>query len=1340
MEGGENTSVRRTVQLAIISLVVLGLYLAGLNVLLSVVVGMVPLWYANGWGSSSASDDEADPHRMAQRLQRAQRGAWHELVDRAHMMEFLRARAGRRGGPTLMPPRIARWPDVGVQLGPAAAAMQTLRSGLASFSGSSVAVSAPGASAAGVGDGGAGGSRAGLVPFAEPGQLTAAQVADAVAAVGESWRTVVVTGDEDTGKTTLLLLMQLQAEHVLDSVDPEAPVPLRVSLAGWPDDAGLTLRAWIGRRVREDYPGLLGPGESLDRMLDWLWGADELAPDRLMLFLDGIDVLPARRREQVLSRVLAECDGRLAVIACRTGTWAAVPTSERRDWVELRVAPPTPEDVAAFLEPVPELARRLERAGPVAARLRRNPRLLQLLREAYPDPDAPPAWLDPPPPDAAEVHRWMWTDLLSRVAWPAEVGPERAERTLRWVAQRKLFQSTRFEWWRVPGKAAGDPSLAAANRYLRVHRAGSAVTWALGGFAAGLAVLLLLLDLGTVQGYDHANQGLGSAGGLRLQDVQEWSWDVTSLPLVLGNPAYLALLEALLAMLVVAVLTLFGRELEHEEGGQPQTLRISLPGARQLPLLVRALPRKALVLLAGAALLGGVLELSGSGAARQIWASCALASLFLVLLAWLHWCAEAPTEPRHRTPAGLFAADRASTRIVAVWLGGALALAAGVLSWWFTASGHVPTMGQCLGIITSVSVAIGVGRGLFLGAGMGTSWLLRLRPGFGLGYGARLAALERALERRPPGDDGPAPLAVIGLLGLEGRTPAPSTGKGPRLPREALLRPVGSYIRLRESSLEAHLRDPSAPPDGPPGPPSRRAGLLAAAVTVPAVVIALLTATGSAAVMLPRLPCFEWSAGLDAPGGVALDEWRGTPRSRTWLENGQCVGFVVPGSEGWPRAAFDSPGGITAGQEGQRQEMLAQIAAINRLVDVNDPKAVTVLFLAPLTRVHPGGAINAVWQLQGTLAALRSINERGALPVRLVVANSGENFTSGPSVVQTIARSFPRTGPWSIKAVIGIAQSRASTREALAEFRDVPVIAASVNGRQLRQGIGSEPALRTDFVSVAPGDDQVATAMLDPAVLAAARQRDPGHSGPRTMRIVGDPEDTYFSRELAIELEDRVRAAGPSSGIRLGPEVVVTESAGDAAVRRAARTICSAPHDIWLFTGRGPQLTDLDHRMRDVAERSGSPCRPLVIGGPGVISAVAASDEVGSRLWSMDNLFSYSLVPEPYEPFQRLFGTDPGRSVAIERDSDRATGYLAMLEAAQVKQSRDCPGTPGPLGLRIDENGHNTLAAGDDPCAVAEGTRIWMCPHEPPDRPADLARREVRCVPTDSISRSDPPP
>src|SRR4051794_32234070 len=242
MDDDETTPVRRTVRLAVILLLVGGLYLAGFNVLLSVVVGMIPLWYSSGWGESAGVDDDnGEPQRLAQRLHRAQRVAWHELADRAHLIDFLRSRTGRGGRASLLPPRVGQWPPVKVDPSP--------------------------------------------VPFASPGPVTAEQVADAVAMTTEQWRTLVVTGGEDTGKTTLMLLMLLQAEHVRDAVDQDAPLPLRISLAGWPNDPDLTLREWLSRRVRQDYPRLLGPGRSLEEVVGWGLGGDEVGahPGPLLL-------------------------------------------------------------------------------------------------------------------------------------------------------------------------------------------------------------------------------------------------------------------------------------------------------------------------------------------------------------------------------------------------------------------------------------------------------------------------------------------------------------------------------------------------------------------------------------------------------------------------------------------------------------------------------------------------------------------------------------------------------------------------------------------------------------------------------------------------------------------------------------------------------------------------------------------------------------------------------------------------------------------------------------------------------------------------------------------------
>ena len=1271
----QTTPGRRAVRLTVLLLVVGGLYLAGFNVLLSVVVGMIPLWYTTGWGETAETDD-SEPQQLAERLHRAHRVAWHELADRAHLLDFLRRRAGRRGTPSLLPARAAKWPPRD---------QRALR----------------------------------RVAFAPPGPITPVQIEKAATAIATQWRTMVITGEEDTGKTSLMLLLLLQAERSRDPADPATPVPLRISLAGWPDDTKLTLREWLSRRVREDYPGLLGPGQSLERMLDWLWGDDELAADHLLLFIDGIDVLPRHYRDRVLHQVMDECDGRLAVIACRSSTWARVRPEDRQDWMELQVAGVDEEDLKSFLAPVPKMAEQLVQGRAATERLWRNPRLLQLLREAYPLPDEPPAWLTPTPTDPEQTRRAMWADLLDRVAWPAGVGRDRVLRTLRWIAGQGLFENTRFEWWQVPGRAAADPALAGAHRRMQLRRAGSAVAWALGGFGAGLVVLIMMLVRGNIQGYDHASHGLLNAGGLRLRDVREWSWDVLSLPHVLGNPVYLAAAQAGMVVVIVAVLAWFGRELEHPDGGQPQTLRLGVPAGRDLPVLIRAVPRRTLLILVLAALFGVLLEMAGSGAARQLWASCAFAALFLALLTWLHWCAEAPTEPRHRTPAGMFAADRDSTRIVAVALGGALAVTAGGLSWWFTAYGRVPTVGQSLGIVTAISVAIGVGRGLATGAGMGTPWMLTLRPGFGLGYGARLEALERALDRSAPAGR-PAPLDVTGLLSLDETRPTVPEKllpTGPTLPPQAMLRPVGSQIRLRENSLETYLRDDPARPGPPPVPDGHR-GRWAALAIVPAVVLALLTATGSAAVMIPRLPCFTWGGALSAPSGLAPAEWRGKPRSRTWLENGQCVGFVVPGAEGWPRGSFEVPGGIySQRQEGTMRTLLAKVAEVNAKIPADDSKAVTLLFLAPLTRTQPGNAINGLWQLDGALAALDGINKPGSLPVRLVVANSGENFASGPSVVQAITRTFPREGPWSIKAVIGVSQSRASAREALAELRTIPVIAASVSGRQIRQGIGSEEPLRTDFQSVSPGDDQVAEAMLDPDLLAEVRRRDPEATGPTTVGVIGDEKDPYFSGELMFDLT--TVAQQKDRELRLRPPVDISETEDNRQMSRAATTVCDYPQTIWLFAARGNQLRDLD---RQIDGR----CRPLIIAGPGAVSAVSASDEPTASLSSMANLFSYSLVSGPFRsalPSGRVRAEAP--EVAVERGSDRATGYTALMTAAHRESEAACPGPAGPLGMHLDANGHNTLAAGDDQCAAPGGSVISFCP----------LTGGPQCVPTDRNAR-----
>jgi hypothetical protein len=1336
---------------AILSALVILLLLAGKDSLLALVAGLAPLAFAGGGQSSVEEADEDELDVVVERLHEVQVRAWRPLAAAAHIIDLDHPDRGVWARADVPMPLVRRWPQPwpgrppAVVRGPARAAALVRR---------------PGTTSAGL-------------PASE--ELTTRDADEVIAGLREHRRRLVILGAEDTGKTNALLALFLQAQHTRDTQltreqRRDFPLPLRVSVAGWPEDeqesAATSLLGWIVNRLEEDYPGLLAHGASLEQLLTRIWESDGLRGDRLMLFIDGIDTLPEDRRIPLLKKLFLQSRGRSLALACRWDTWQQLAETDREGWAELVLAAPGDADVERFLNQGgradgPEFARRLIAAGDATEWLRQNPRLLHVLHEAY--RDRLPEWLpDQPPPaqpaptqptlTAHDVQDHLWGDLLARVTWPNDVPTERARGTLQWIAREGLFTSTRFAWWHVPQAARLDQTLAAAYRSVQWRRAGSALAWALGTFAAGVLVLTWLLLDGTVQGYDRASSGLQAASGLTRTDISQWPWQLSLtrpsswkpdladwLDTVVTNPVYLALGITALVAVVTVLLARFGGEFEHEDGGQPQTIRLGLPRWRDLRSLPPVVHRRAALLVLATVVVALVLQTAGVGLAGQLWAGSVFAALFVLVLAWLHWCADATDD---LTPSGTFSSDRMSSRAVAVSLGTATTLVSVALSWWFTAAGHVPTLAQCLWIVASASTAVGLARGFCLGAGMGAPLLLRVRPGFGIGYAARLRLLEQALARRPLPC---SPSAAIEILDLERTSSGRERGRPDALDPAMLLRQVGPLFRLRESNLETYLVETaqvetattsapgSAPAGGQPGRIRATAGWVAGLVALScAATVAVLTCTGMAAVILPRLPCAQWN-GLTASGLLS-----GRPGSTLWLENGQCVGFAVLGDQGKSGTGKGGsgvgPGAFTARgvnrpevdgtPERDRAQILAQIAKQNAAIPDID-RVVTVLFLAPLTRTSGTNAINALWQLDGARSAQRAVNADRQVYVRLVVANSGENFTSGPSVVQAINRAFPSDprNTWSIKSVIGVAQSRTSAREALSQFSNVQMVAASVNGDDMRHGLvrDLEPDFGASFISVSPGDSQVAAAMLDPAVLARARGLLPNPQATAQLRIIEDPDDTYFSNDLSNNLAS---LAGPGGSARLGPSVApptaadeLRETATQKTYESLADSVCSTANAqvIWLFAGRGNQLTRLDQQLTRSSYRH---CQPVVIAGPGGISAVAASDTAGSRLDHMQNLLFYSLAAQP--PSSSPDPKGVGWADAVARASDRSTGYAALVEAVQripPLGSRGCP-APDPevaqLGLSIPAgasgNGHNTLGPSTSGCGVRSGSAIYLCP------------------------------
>jgi hypothetical protein len=787
---------------AVLTILVVLLLLAGKDNLLALLAGLAPLAFTGGSGPAEAADED-DLDLVVERLHEVQVRAWRPFGESIHIIDLDHPDRGVWASADIPMPLVKKWP------GPR----------------QSTSTGAPPAST------GTAPASTNATSVSTSEGLTAEDADELVAGLREHRRHLAILGAEDTGKTSAMVGLFLQAQYTRDKQRSgeehrRFPLPLRVSLAGWPEDDAesdaMTFLGWLVSRLQEDYPGLLAHGASLEQLMTRIWENDELRGDQLMLFIDGVDTLAEDRRGPLLERIFGELKGRSAAVACRTDTWQSISESDREGWAELVLAPPGDQDVERYLNRSgqahgQEFARRLIKGGAATGWLRSNPRLLAMLHEAYRNrlPDWLPKDVGTAALTEADLRQSLWSDVLDAAAWRNDVSAEQARGTLQWIAREGLFASTRFAWWHVPQAASTDPTLAAAYRWVQWRRAGSALAWALGTFAIGVLVLAWLLWDGTVQGYDRASHGLQAATGLSWNDVRQWQWVPALrqssswrpnlaglLDTVVTNPVYLAVGITAMVAAVIVLLARFGGEFEHEAGGQPQTIRLGLPRWRDLRSLPPVLQRGAALLVVATVVLAFVLQTTGIGVAGQLWAGSVFAALFVLVLAWLHWCADASDD---LTPAGTFTSDRMSSRAVALALGTATTLVSVSLSWWFTAAGHVPTLGQCLWIVASASTAIGLARGFCLGAGMGAPLLLRVRPGFGIGYAARMRLLEQALKRHPVAC---SPAVVIEILDLERTASGRDRRRGGRtrtLDSDVLLRRVGPLFRLRESSLEAYL-------------------------------------------------------------------------------------------------------------------------------------------------------------------------------------------------------------------------------------------------------------------------------------------------------------------------------------------------------------------------------------------------------------------------------------------------------------------------------------------------------------------------------------------------------
>ncbi|MFI5954308.1 hypothetical protein [Cryptosporangium sp. NPDC051539] len=1095
---------------------------------------------------------------------------------------------------------------------------------------------------------------------------------------------LAVLGEDGSGKTataTVLFLALLQRRAEAPDAD-RLPVAVWVSLAGWEppsaNGSGQSLREWVTAALRRDYPRLLeDPQRFGPRPLDRLWESGPLPGGDLLLVLDGLDEVGdgAERRAEVLAEIHRGTAHQPVVLTGRADTYRQALRSARAtcadsEWrsetAELRLASYTVADAAAYLDaeaPASELTTAFS-AGPDHTReIWADPQMLSLLRlvlarrtaATQPEPvpvtthDALAALRTPSPRSA--LLTLLVCGLLG-VRYHHRDAPDEDAAALRSAVAGKQFwlswlagtaRADAFGWWELPRNAS-----EALRRRTSLHRGRLAVRSTATTFLALTAVLLFAAWAGLLTGFERAQGGIDVPRGLVLADVLAWPWPWTAgragtgaaVASLFTNPILLPGVLLLVACVLVFTIVAGGGNLEHRLGGRPQRIRPGLVSARSLTLsVVLAVPA---IAVAVAALVQVRSPAAGSASAPlRLLADAALPAvvvaggLAIVLILVGFWSVPGRTF----SPRALYEDDRASTRTVALLAGSVMTVLAAGLTWWLTSGPRVPTLVQGSWIVTAAAIALGATRGLSLGAGLGCASLLP--PEFGLGYAARLDLLEQVTDRNGRGPE----LAV--LLGLR-----PGTDGKPAPP--GVWRIVGTRHQFRHL-LVAKKLSASVPRRRPKA--HRYPYLLKTAVLSLATAVLFSTLSGLGSVVTTRVLCVHPSR-----SGAPIDP-------HVWFEAGQCVGFSTPTDDtNWFTVSW--------AQRGRTHDVLGpilrRIGRTNAAIRPDATEIRTIVFLAPLSRTpsRPDEqTINAAEQLRGAALAQENYNAlpTTTAPVRLVVANVGNQFAAGISVARAVRDAF---GP-GLHAVIGLAQSRRVTRATLRELGDVRIIGASVYGSTMRRGrpadpIGELPTLRM----VAPSDTYVAADLVDDA------RRFPL---PWTRSVVlFDPDDRYFS----VDLEEAIVQAIGGSPTALDKVTLhehATPRAAEAEYRQAAGQVCRAGTRTF-FAGRADQLLGLATAIR---ARPG--CGPAVTvwGGPGAPVALSSGrlPRPEPRAGGTEVRVRYSaLAPAP--PCRRPDD--------LATWTDRATAYSAFFAANDAVPDRSWCATVPLLAGTEPADGHLT--------------------------------------------------
>ncbi|MFD5827837.1 ABC transporter substrate-binding protein [Lentzea sp. NPDC060358] len=294
-----------------------------------------------------------------------------------------------------------------------------------------------------------------------------------------------------------------------------------------------------------------------------------------------------------------------------------------------------------------------------------------------------------------------------------------------------------------------------------------------------------------------------------------------------------------------------------------------------------------------------------------------------------------------------------------------------------------------------------------------------------------------------------------------------------------------------------------------------------------------------------------------------------------------------------------------------------------------------VIFFAPLTRPDTAERTappNAIWQLRGAVNAQREHNEKARVdgelvPLKLLLANSGDRFSQGAWVAEKIA-ARPRSRGGELAAVIGISQSRKETGDLIRDhLGGIPVIGASMYG-------GKMTDRNPNMFLTSPWNEAWADQMKT-------------WLGGRPASIVFDPDDEYFSRDLRDLLANR--GIGSQSD-----NVEVREQGNDVDFSGSLSAICEK-NLVPVLTNRADQILKFLSRMDGIKACKNKTGMP-VLAGPGLV-VEAAKGSLAKR-YSWAEITMLCLAANPVES-EESTGRDAFQFAALAvREARRAAGEL----------------------------------------------------------------------------------